>query len=162
MGGAQRTEPSADCLVCREISGSVELPGGLVLEESLVVAFHVPPLGAPTVYRGHLLVTPRRHLADFAALRPAQAAAVGVAISRCSAALKALGAEQVYLATIGDRVHHLHVHLLPRWPGTPPEVPWHAVDEWDGAPMLTPAEIALTVERLRELQLQARAAEAAN
>ena len=92
----------------------------------------MPPLSGSS-YLGHLLVTPRRHCADFAGLERAEAEAVGAVIATCSAALKALGAERVYLATIGHGVDHLHVHLLPRWPGTPDEVPWHRVDEWEGA-----------------------------
>ena len=121
----------------------------MLADDDLVVAFHLPPSGTGTVYRGHLLVAPRRHRADFAALDPDEARAVGLAISRCSAALKSLGAERVYVATVGHRVDHLHVHLLARWPGTPAEVPWHAVDEWEGAPSLSAAGIEAFVSRLR-------------
>jgi hypothetical protein len=38
--------------------------------------------------------------------------------------------------------NHLHVHLLPRWPETPTDVVWHAVDEWPGARRLDVAGIA--------------------
>ena len=109
------------------------MPGGNLLEGGLVIVFHTPPLSGGTSYLGHLLVTPRRHCPDFAGLERHEAEAVGAAIAAGSAALKALGAERVYVATIGHGVDHLHVHLLPRWPGTPVEVPWHAVDEWEGA-----------------------------
>jgi diadenosine tetraphosphate (Ap4A) HIT family hydrolase len=122
------------CLVCREVSGLVPLPGGLLTHGALVAAFHVPPR-AETVFLGHLLVIPRRHVADFAGLSAEEAAAVGVGISRWSAALKHLGAMRVYVATIGHGTDHLHVHLLPRWPGTPEEIPWHSVDDWPGARM---------------------------
>ena len=34
---------------------------------------------------------------------------------------------------IGDGVPHLHVHLLPRFPGTPRQYWWDKVDEWPQA-----------------------------
>jgi histidine triad (HIT) family protein len=46
-------------------------------------------------------------------------------------------------------VPHFHLHLLPRYPETPPDVPWHAVDEWDGARHGCAEEIAALAERLR-------------
>ncbi|MGD0439339.1 MAG: HIT family protein [Acidimicrobiales bacterium] len=140
---------SDTCIICQEQAGEVEVPGGYLLEDEDVVAFHVPPLSDRTCYLGHLLVTPRRHCPDFAGLDRHEAQAVGAAIATCSAALKRLGTERVYVATIGHRVGHLHVHLLARWPGTPDDVPWHAVDEWDGARRGGASEIALLVESLR-------------
>ena len=56
----------------------------------------------------------------------------------------------VYVATIGHSVEHLHVHLLPRWPETPPEVPWHSVDDWSGARRVTFNEAATFVAQLKE------------
>lgn len=42
-----RIEPmNGECLVCREVAGGVELPGGYLWEEDEVVAFHVPPTAA--------------------------------------------------------------------------------------------------------------------
>ena len=115
-----------------------------------MVAFHAPAGSGGTAYLGHLLVTPRRHCPDFAGLDRREAEAVGAAMAICSAVLKKLGAGRVYVASIGHRVDHLHVHLLPRWPGTPDEVPWHAVDEWDRARRGGASEIASVVASLRE------------
>ena len=115
-----------------------------------MIAFHLPPRGGG-VYLGHLLVTPRRHCPDFAALARTEAGAVGAAIADCSRALKKLGAERVYVATVGHGIDHLHVHVLARWPGTPEEVPWHGVDEWEGAARGGPAEIEQIVASLRTL-----------
>jgi histidine triad (HIT) family protein len=59
---------------------------------------------------------------------------VGWWCTRASQALReAAGAEHVYAAVIGDQVPHLHVHLLPRYPGTPREYWWDRVDEWPDA-----------------------------
>jgi histidine triad (HIT) family protein len=123
----------SECLVCAELDGGVDVPGGLVIRANLVAAFHLPPLNAQTVYAGHVLVVPRRHSPGFAELTSREAAAIGVAVSDLSRCLQGMGAERVYTATIGHIVDHLHVHLLPRWPETPADVPWHAVGEWAGA-----------------------------
>jgi diadenosine tetraphosphate (Ap4A) HIT family hydrolase len=143
-----RSPVEESCLVCREHTGEVALPGGHLLADDHVVAFHVPPLSGSS-YLGHLLVTSRRHCPDFADLDPGEAASVGVAISACSAALKALGAGHVYVATVGHGVAHLHVHLLPRWPETPDDVAWYAVDDWSGARRGGEAEIVSIVTSLR-------------
>lgn len=121
------------CLVCREHQGDVPVPGGLRHHGSHSITFHVPPAPDGLCYLGHLLVTSTRHANDFGALEPAEAAAIGVDMSRWSAALTTAGAGRVYTATVGHGWDHLHVHLLPRWPDTPMDVPWHSVDDWPGA-----------------------------
>jgi diadenosine tetraphosphate (Ap4A) HIT family hydrolase len=125
--------PMSDCLVCREVSGEIEVPGGPVLSSELALAVHIPPLNGGDVYLGHLLIVTRRHVADFSGLNEPEASEIGVFMSRCSRALQSAGAERVYVATIGHSADHLHVHLLPRWPETPTEIPWHSVDDWEGA-----------------------------
>jgi diadenosine tetraphosphate (Ap4A) HIT family hydrolase len=124
-----------DCLICQEHRLEVALPGDHLVVTDEVIAFHLPPWPptAVDVYLGYLMVTPRRHVAGFADLTDSESAAMGVAIQRLSRALEVLGAERAYLAVIGHGVAHLHVHLLPRWPGTPAEVPWTEVDSWEGA-----------------------------
>lgn len=70
--------------------------------------------------------------------------------SRASRALRDVArAEHVYAAVIGDRLPHLHVHLLPRYPGTPREYWWDGVDEWPDARRGQEPEIAMLVRDLR-------------
>jgi diadenosine tetraphosphate (Ap4A) HIT family hydrolase len=131
-----------DCLVCREHRGEVELPGGALYEDDLVHGMHVPPLEEnPRPYLGHLMVTPKRHTPGLGDLTDEEARAVGLLVARLSRALRAEGAEHVYSAVIGHGVAHLHVHLLPRYPGTP--------EEWPDAPHGGAEAIAALVARLR-------------
>ncbi|MGW2939948.1 HIT family protein [Streptomyces sp. NPDC001156] len=121
--------------------------------DDLVVVSHLSPRapgGADSVYLGHLLVEPRRHAPGLADLNDAEAQRVGFWCTRAAAALREAGsAEHVYAAVIGDNVPHLHVHLLPRYPGTPRDYWWQRVDEWPDAPRGGEGEAAAMVKRLR-------------
>jgi histidine triad (HIT) family protein len=124
----------SDCLVCREVAGEIDLPGGFLIDEEYVLAFHVMPSDdSPRPYLGYLMVVTRRHAPGFEDLTEAEAGAVGVATSALARALRSEGATHVYVARIGTGVPHLHVHVVPRWPETPADVRWTEVDEWDGA-----------------------------
>jgi histidine triad (HIT) family protein len=147
---------AADCFVCRKHRerGSL-MPGGPVAEDDLVLVSHIvapEALGheAAAGYLGHLFVEPRRHAPGLADLTDAEAQSVGWWCTRASKALRDVaGAEHVYAAVIGDRVPHLHVHLLPRYPGTPREFWWTRVDEWPDARRGSTAEIESFVHELR-------------
>jgi histidine triad (HIT) family protein len=142
---------AADCLVCQEIAGELPVPGGLVWHDELAVAFHVPPLsGRGDPYLGHLLVVTRRHAAGLAELSEDEGAAIGRGAALLARALAAVaGATLVHSAVAGTNASHFHLHLLPRYAETPPEVAWHAVDEWAGAPHADAAAILALTERVR-------------
>jgi diadenosine tetraphosphate (Ap4A) HIT family hydrolase len=96
------------------------------------------------------MVVTRRHAPSLADLNDEEAAAVGRAAARLARALSDVGgAERVFSAVVGTGVPHFHQHLLPRYPDTPPDVPWHSVDDWEGATRGDPASIAELVSRLR-------------
>ena len=42
MTGVRETTPDA-CVICQQQAGEVEVPGGYLLEDERVVAFHAPP-----------------------------------------------------------------------------------------------------------------------
>ena len=142
---------TTDCLVCQENSGEFKVPGGFLHSDKWTFAFHVPPIRSAETYSGHLLITSRRHTPDYASLHDDEAASVGRETARWSRALKSLGAERVYVAVVGHGVPHLHVNLLPRWPGTPDTVPWCTVDDWTGAARIDFSEAGAFVARLRAL-----------
>jgi histidine triad (HIT) family protein len=147
----------AGCFVCRKHQDRAALmPGGAIAEDELAVVSHLPPPDAlgrdgPAAYLGHLFVEPRRHAPEMADLTDAEAASIGRWCSRASRALREVaGAEHVYAAVIGDGAPHLHVHLLPRFPGTPREYWWTRVDEWPQARRGDHAAIGALAGQLRD------------
>jgi histidine triad (HIT) family protein len=152
------------CFVCRKHRERGPLvPGGPVAEDELVLVSHVVSpdvLGhdGTTAYLGHLVVEPLRHAPGLADLTDAEAQRVGLWCARASRALReAAGAEHVYAAVLGDGVPHLHVHLLPRFPGTPREYWGTDVDEWPQARRGDAAEIEVFVAGLRRYLNDSRA-----
>lgn len=129
-------DETSACFVCRKHRGEVAIPGGVLYEDGLVYGGHVAiPDGQHAVYRGWLIVEPKRHAPGLADLTDEEAQALGLLVARLSRALKAVaGAEHVYAFVLGHHVSHLHMHLLPRYPGTPREYWGVNIDEWPGAP----------------------------
>jgi diadenosine tetraphosphate (Ap4A) HIT family hydrolase len=121
-------------------------PSVLDAEEHVFVTH----LSGESVFLGYLFVQTTRHVRELGDLSGEEAAAVGRAAARWSRALQAVtGADHVYAAVIGHHIPHFHLHLIPRYPGTPREYWWTRVDEWPGAPRGGEAEIAALLERLR-------------
>ncbi len=112
--------PDDGCLFCRLAEVS-DRRGALVLEvtDMTVTVMNLYPYGS-----GHLLIAPRRHVADLEALDETEAAAFVRAQQRAIRALKGaydpdglnLGANLGRAAGAGIP-SHLHVHVLPRWSG---------------------------------------------
>jgi len=106
-----------NCVFCRIAAG--EHPAEIVYQDERVIAFlDINPLNP-----GHALVIPKAHVERLSALPaeltgPLLAAAVRVA----KAAQEALGAAGVNLVlndgrAAGQAVPHLHLHVVPRFPG---------------------------------------------
>src|SRR3954447_9060389 len=146
----------SDCFVCGKHLDMESVPGGELISDEHVVVSHLPlitPQGnADSVYLGHLVVEPRRHMRELGDLTPDEAASLGRLSARASAALtESEGAEHVYAAVIGHGAEHLHLHLLPRYPGTPREFWWVRVDDWPDAPRGDAAEVDALAGRLRRV-----------
>lgn len=138
-----------DCFVCRKHQGEIQVPGGAIYEDELVYAGHLRSDRGAT-YLGYLMAEPKRHTPGLAELTDAEAQALGHLLSRLSRALKATeGVEHVYAFVLGDDVAHLHIHLVPRYPGAPRKYWGVHVDEWPDAPHGTSAEISALCNRLR-------------
>ena len=106
---------SDDCVFCRIISG--EVPAHLVLEDDEFVAF----LDARPVFKGHVLVVPRRHYVTLADLPVPAVGPLFERVRLLSAAIPAaLGAQGTFVALnniVSQSVPHLHVHVVPRTKG---------------------------------------------
>ncbi|MGP4101728.1 HIT family protein [Nonomuraea sp. KM90] len=106
------------CIFCAIIAGRAE--AAIVHEDDSVVAIldHKPA----TV--GHVLVIPRVHVAGLADCEDAVGAAIWRTARRVSVALRASGLRcdgvRLSLAdgeAAGQDVFHLHLHVVPRYPG---------------------------------------------
>jgi histidine triad (HIT) family protein len=103
------------CPFCAIASGSA--PASLVLRTPEVCAF----LDARPLFKGHVLVVPRRHVVDFADLAAEEIAPLFGAAQRIVRAQEvALSAQGSFVAVnhrISQSVPHLHVHVVPRTKG---------------------------------------------
>jgi len=150
MGGqTEQLRPglTSGCMLCDALRGGVYDRAHLVWDDDpLVVVAHVS-----TGVLGHLLVVTRRHAPYLSDLTRDEAAAVGRAVVMSARALRAeLEPEYVFSAVIGTGVAHFHQHLTVQHRGTPADVPWHQVEEWDGAPSGDHDDIAALCSRLRD------------
>ena len=125
-------------------------PGGVIFEDDLVYVGHVFGSDLSEVYLGYVMVEPKRHVAGLGELTDPEAAAIGETVNRVSAALRrSEGAEHIYSFVLGDAVDHLHIHVVPRYPGAPSQYWGPRVDQWPEAPRGGLADIEAVVERIR-------------
>ena len=99
-----------DCLFCKIIKG--EIPSTKVYENESVFAFRDINPQAPT----HVLIVPRKHMANVLECDAATAGAVVAAVKEIAAQEKVDAAGFRLLTTCGkdgcQSVEHLHFHLL--------------------------------------------------
>ncbi len=116
-------EPAMDdCLFCRILAG--EVPSEEVLSSPGTYAFRDIEPGAPI----HVLVVPRRHIADAAAVGPGDAPVLAEMLATAQAVARSEGvADSGYrlVLNVGEEarnsVGHLHLHVLGgRLMGWPP------------------------------------------
>lgn len=103
---------NGDCLFCRVIAG--EIPSRKVFEDDQVFAFEDIQPGAPT----HILIVPKRHIADLAAASAADAPLLGhmqIAAAEIARRRQLDGGYRTVFnvgSDAGQSVFHLHLHLL--------------------------------------------------
>ena len=106
---------SAGCLFCAIVAG--EHDAAVVLDEEHVVAF----LDIRPVFKGHVLLVPRRHVDTLPDLPAELRDPFLEAAQRLSQAVVAgLGAQGSFVATnnvVSQSVPHLHLHVVPRTKG---------------------------------------------
>ena len=101
-----------DCVFCQIAAGSRPAHG--VFESRLGLGF----LDARPLFRGHCLVTPRRHWETLLDLPEEERDALFRDVQLVARAVKqALGCDGVFVACnnrVSQSVPHLHVHVVPR------------------------------------------------
>ncbi len=145
-----------DCFVCSKHGLGNRAPGGVLYEDELVYAGHVA-MGGTSAYRGHLVAEPMRHVEGLGALSDEEAARLGWLTNRLAGVLRtALEAEHVFSFVLGGAPDttrtpaHLHIHVVPRYPGTPTEYRGPTtVSRWPDAPRVEEAEMRALVQQLR-------------
>jgi histidine triad (HIT) family protein len=106
---------AGECLFCAIAAGSER--SHVVLDEPDVVAF----LDHRPVFKGHVLVIPRRHVVTLPELPTELLEPLFGAVARCATAMvEGLGAQGSWVAEnniVSQAVPHLHVHVVPRTKG---------------------------------------------
>lgn len=104
-----------DCLFCAAIAGSV--PVVTVFSSPTVFAF----LDHRPVFKGHVLVLPRAHIAVLADLPAADVGPYFLDVQRLAGAMETgLGAGGTFIAInnkVSQSVAHMHAHVVPRTKG---------------------------------------------
>ncbi|PIN86035.1 HIT family protein [Candidatus Woesearchaeota archaeon CG10_big_fil_rev_8_21_14_0_10_44_13] len=106
-----------DCIFCKIIKG--EIPCLRIYEDKDVLAF----LDIAPVNRGHALVIPKKHYADFTDMPDEAVKQVFVAAKKVAdGVMKGVNANGFNLGmnnrkVAGQLVMHAHVHIMPRFEG---------------------------------------------
>jgi diadenosine tetraphosphate (Ap4A) HIT family hydrolase len=104
----------ADCPLCQRLARG-ELLAANAFAVAIPDAFPVSP--------GHALIVPRRHVANFFDLTAEEQAALWTLLPLVKQAIDARHTPAAYNvgvnvgAAAGQTVAHVHVHLIPRYPG---------------------------------------------
>ena len=100
------------CPFCDAITGTV--PVRTVLDDDVAIAF----LDRSPVFKGHVLVVPKRHTLTLAELDGDLVAPLFERVQRVSARMPgAFGCDGTFVAinnVVSQSVAHLHVHVVPR------------------------------------------------
>jgi histidine triad (HIT) family protein len=131
------------CFICNKHQGEIATSGSVIDEDEYVYA--------KSNYLGHLMIDLKRHAPTLAYLTMEEASAFGRCMAKLSRALKeSEEAEHIYSLVSGNSVPHLHMHLVPRYPGTP-EKHWGpmSVYDWDQAPIGNEKEVSELCGRIK-------------
>ncbi len=112
VAGPPNAARSKECIFCSIVAGDVA--ADVVLANDSVVAF----LDARPLFKGHVLVVPRRHVDTLTDLPPDLVVPLFGATQRIAAAVvTGLGADGSFVAinnVVSQSQPHLHVHVVPR------------------------------------------------
>jgi histidine triad (HIT) family protein len=133
----------SDCLFCKIIAG--QIPCTRVFEDAAVLSF----LDIGPISPGHTLLIPKKHYGSIAEMPADEVAALFRPVAALAAAVQAaVKAEGINVLqnngpSAGQVVPHLHIHLIPRWPGDGLGFRWPARKA-------DPAVLAQQAEKIRQ------------
>jgi len=105
----------SNCIFCSIVEGRI--PAFIIYQDKNLLAI----MDRYPSTRGHILILPKRHVADIYGLNAEEAAAIIPLAQRISAKMRdALGMEGLNLIqnngkVAGQVIDHFHLHLLPRY-----------------------------------------------
>ncbi len=146
------------CFTCDVNAGRAEAPGGVIYRDPLWLAEH----GVDRLVQGYVVLKPMRHVHEVPDLSPDEAAALGPALRTLMSAMRAaLKTDRIYICSFAEAVHHLHLHLLPRYANMPALGPKLVSDLFDGRWGCTLAEAENAADRIRSAISSSRSDEPA-
>jgi ATP adenylyltransferase len=115
-----------DCTICAKHRGEGPVGGELVAHLDGVRVYHAPPDETGLAPLGYLFLETDRHAPYVADLTAEEAAALGRIRTVLARAVRdECGTEFTFTMVVGLGVAHFHEHLVPRYPDTPQDLPWH-------------------------------------
>lgn len=107
----KENELDNSCVFCKILKGRKEENTKIYENEHIFVILDKFPLT-----KGHTLVILKAHKKDITLLSDSEDKALWETVMLISRALKkAFAPEKIYLASVGERVEHVHFHLIPRY-----------------------------------------------
>lgn len=122
------------CFICKKHRG--EIPRSeKIFESDNYRVYHISPSEDSKVYLGYIFIETIRHISNLSSLNEGEAGELGVLLSRLSRVfVEQFNAEKAYSFVLGDHVPHFHMHVIPRYKGTPPKYRGFDIDSWPEAP----------------------------
>jgi diadenosine tetraphosphate (Ap4A) HIT family hydrolase len=136
----------ADCFTCDVNAGRIAAPGGTIYQDEHWLADH----GVDLLVRGYVVLKPKRHVHEIADLLADEATTLGNALQTVLSAMRAaLKTERIYVCSFAETVHHLHLHLLPRYADMPALGPNLMPELFDQRWGCSPEEAVMAADRIR-------------
>lgn len=108
---------SDTCIFCKIIAG--EIPSTILHEDDMAIVF----MDINQSQKGHLLIVPKVHVAEWHDLEDDAAAQIALlAVRWAKPTMRAVSSDGYNLVVnnggaAGQEVMHVHLHIIPRWQG---------------------------------------------
>ncbi|MBN1649143.1 MAG: HIT family protein [Spirochaetales bacterium] len=122
-----------DCFICKKHAGEITNTVPLY-EYGLFFVNHLIP-NENEVYLGYLFIETKKHIPTLDQLSDEEATGLGILLRNIGKIfITSFDADHVYSFILGDHVPHFHMHVVPRYRGTPKEYWGINIDKWPDAP----------------------------